>query len=117
MATAVLPDMIKSLIPQVFIFIVAFLVLALFWLGHHRQIHFIKRIDSAILWINVLILIAIVFVPFPTDLAEDYPVVTDATLLFHANMFIVGFLFSVQWCYFCRHGHLCDPVPDKAIRH
>jgi uncharacterized membrane protein len=71
--------------------------------------------DSALLWINILILIAIVFVPFSTDLAGDYPVVTDATLLFHANMFIVGFLFSVQWYYFCRNRSLCEPVPDKAI--
>ncbi|MGB9176696.1 MAG: hypothetical protein WCB46_08180 [Methanoregula sp.] len=55
--------------------------------------------------------------PFSTDLAGDYPVVTDATVLFHANMFIVGFLFSVQWYYFCRHGHLCEPVPDEVIMH
>jgi uncharacterized membrane protein len=117
LATAVLPDMIASLIPQVFLFIVAFLVLALFWLGHHRQFHFVNRIDSAILWINILILIAIVFVPFSTDLAGDYSAVTDAVLLFHANMFIVGLLFSVQWCYICRQGHLCEQVPDEAIRH
>ncbi|MGB9176695.1 MAG: TMEM175 family protein [Methanoregula sp.] len=49
MATAVLPDRIASLIPQVFIFIVAFLVIALFWPGHHRQFYFINRIDSALL--------------------------------------------------------------------
>lgn len=116
-ATAVLPDMIASLIPEIFLFIVAFLVLALFWLGHHRQFHFVSRIDPAILWINILILIAIVFVPFSTDIAGDYPAVTDAALLFHANMFIVGLLFSIQWRYICQHGHLCEPVPSKAIVH
>ncbi len=116
-ATAVLPDMIAGLVPQVFLFIVAFLVLALFWLGHHRQFHFVHRVDPALLWINILILIAIVFVPFSTDVAGDYPAVTDAVLLFHANMFIVGFLFSVQWHHICRHEHLCEPVPEKAIVH
>jgi TMEM175 potassium channel family protein len=114
-ATAVLPSMIESLVPEVFLFILAFLVLAMFWLGHHRQFHFVSRIDPALLWINILILISIVFVPFSTDIAGDYPSVTDAALLFHANMFIVGFLFSFQWHHICRHGHLCEPVPDTAI--
>lgn len=117
LASAVLPGMIESLIPQVFLFIVAFLVLALFWLGHHRQFHFVHKIDPALLWINILILIAIVFVPFSTDLAGDYPDVMDAVLLFHANMFIVGILFSVQWHHIRRHEHLCEPVPEKAIMH
>jgi uncharacterized membrane protein len=116
-ATAVLPDMIESLVPQVFLFIIAFLVLALFWLGHHRQFHFVHRIDPVLLWINILILIAIVFVPFSTDVAGDYPGVMDAVLLFHANMFIVGLLFSLQWHHIRRHEHLCEPVPDKAIVH
>jgi uncharacterized membrane protein len=115
LAPTVLPDMFFALIPQVFLYVVAFLVLALFWLGHHRQFHFVHRIDPALLWINILILIAIVFVPFSTDVAGDYPAVVDAALVFHANMFIVGFLFFVQWRHICRHEHLCEPVPEKSI--
>ena len=115
-ATAVLPSMIESLGPQVILFIIAFIVLALFWLGHHRQFHYVHRIDPALLWINILILIAIVFVPFSTDVAGDYPSVTDAALLFHANMFICGFLFFIQWHHIRRHEHLCEPVPDKAVK-
>lgn len=114
-AEALLPEMIESLLPQVFLFIVAFLVLALFWLGHHRQFHYVHRIDPPLLWINILILIAIVFVPFSTDVAGDYPSVTAASLLFHANMFIVGALFLLQWHYICRHGHLCEPAPGHAV--
>lgn len=95
-ATAALPGMIVGLIPQMVLFIISFLVLPLFLLGHHRQFHFVNRVDSFLLWINVLILIAIVFVPFSTDGAGDYAAVFDAALLFHANMFIVGFLFLLQ---------------------
>jgi uncharacterized membrane protein len=114
-ASAVLPGLIEGLFPQIFLFIVAFLVLALFWMGHHRQFHFVHKIDPALLWINILILISIVFVPFSTDVAGDYPDVMDAALLFHANMFIVGLLFFVQWRYICRHEHLCEPVPGNAV--
>lgn len=115
LAESVLPGMIESLVPQVFLFIVAFLVLALFWLGHHRQFHFVHKIDPALLWLNILILISIVFVPFSTDVAGDYPDVMDAALLFHANMFIVGILFFVQWRYISRHEHLREPVLEKPV--
>lgn len=113
-ATAVLPGAIEGLIPEVFLFIIAFLVLALFWLGHHRQFHFVHRVDPVLLWINILILIAIVFVPFSTNVAGDYPEVFDAVLLFHGNMFIVGVLFLFQWHHIRLHEHLCEPVPEKA---
>ncbi len=113
-ATMVLPGVLESLIPEVLLFILAFLVLALFWLGHHRQFHFVRQVDSRLLWINILILIAIVFVPFSTNVAGDYPGVFDAALLFHVNMFIVGILFLAQWHHIRRHEHLCEPVPEKA---
>lgn len=115
-ADAVLPGMIEGLVPQVFLFIISFLVLAIFWLGHHRQFHYVHSIDPPLLWINMLILIAIIFVPFSTDVAGDYPAVTDAVFLFHANIFVVGVLFAYQWRHIYRHEHLCEPVPDHAVR-
>jgi len=113
LAPAVLTGLIEGLVPQVFTFIIAFLVLALFWLSHHRQFHFVRQVDPTLLWINIFMLISIVFVPFSTDIAGDYPDVLSAVLLFHANMLIVGLLFASEWHYICRHDHLCYPVPEK----
>jgi uncharacterized membrane protein len=115
LAPTVLSGMIYDLVPQVFLFVVAFLVLALFWLGHHRQFHFVHLVDPPLLWINILILISIVFVPFSTDIAGDYPFVLSAVLLFHANMLIAGLLFAIQWRHISRHEHLCEPVPEGKI--
>jgi uncharacterized membrane protein len=113
-ADAVLPLILEGLIPEVFLFVVSFLVLALFWLSHHRQFHFVRHVDPFLVWLNILILIAIVFVPFSTNVAGDYPAVFDAALLFHANMFVVGFLFLIQWHHIRKNEHLCEPVPEKG---
>jgi uncharacterized membrane protein len=115
LAPEALTGMIEGLVPQVFIFVIAFLVLALFWLAHHRQFHFVRRVDPTLLWINVFTLIAIVFVPFSTDVAGDYPGVLSAVLLLHANILVVGLLFAVEWRHICRHEHLCSPVPEEKI--
>ena len=68
-AQAILPGMIFVLIPEIFIFIIAFLILASFWLNHHRHFHFVRTVDSRLLWINIFLLISIVFIPFSTDVA------------------------------------------------
>jgi TMEM175 potassium channel family protein len=112
-AQALLAGQIFGLIPQIFIFIAAFFIIASFWLSHHRQFHFVRIVDPYLLWINIILLVSIVFIPFSTDVAGDYPEVQIAVLLFHINIMIVGFIFAYQIYYISRSGRLCDPETDK----
>jgi uncharacterized membrane protein len=111
-AASLLPGMIFDLLPQILSFAIAFLVLGIFWLEHHRQFHFVRTVDPRLLWINIFLLISIAFVPFSTDVAGDYATVQIAVLLFNINIVIVGIIYAVQWWYICKSEHLCDPLPD-----
>ncbi len=112
-AQTTLPFLVFDLVPEIFIFIVAFLILASFWLNHHRHFHFVRSVDSRLVWINIFLLISIVFIPFSTDVAGDYPEVQIAVLLFHINILIVGLFFAYQVSYISKSVHLCDPETDK----
>jgi uncharacterized membrane protein len=112
-AQAMLPTLVFDLIPQFFVFVAAFLILASFWLNHHRQFHFVRVVDPRLLWINIALLISIVFIPFSTDVAGDYPEVQIAVLLFHINILIVGLIFAYQMHYISKSVHLCDPEADR----
>ena len=112
-AQVTLPGMVFDLIPEILIFIAAFLILASFWLNHHRHFHFVRSVDSRLLWINIFLLISIVFIPFSTDIAGDYPDVRIAVLLFHINILIVGLFFAYQVSYISKSAHLCDPDTDR----
>lgn len=113
LAQATLPGMVFDLIPEILIFIAAFLILASFWLNHHRHFHFVRSVDSRLLWINIFLLISIVFIPFSTDIAGDYPDVRIAVLLFHINILIVGLFFAYQVSYISKSVHLCHPDTDR----
>ena len=106
---------IVYILPEIFIFIVSFLILAGFWLSHHRQFHFVRDIDSRLLWINVILLIAIVFIPFSTDVAGDYSEILIAVLLFHINILTIGLIFSYHAHYILRSRKLCDPNFDQKF--
>ncbi|MFA4877110.1 MAG: TMEM175 family protein [Methanoregula sp.] len=114
-AAKILPKEIFHLFPQFFIFVIAFLVLAIFWLIHHRQFHFIRIVDPRLLWINVFLLIFIVLIPFSTDIAGDYPEVPIAVLFFHVNILMIGLIFAVHWRHICHSEHLCDQKPDDSV--
>jgi uncharacterized membrane protein len=116
-AQEVLPGQIFDLIPEIFIFIIAFLILAGFWLDHHRQFHFVRTVDSRLLWITIFLLISVVLIPFSTDVAGDYPDIMIAVLLFHINILIVGLIFSYHLHYISQSKYLLDPEADsKSLR-
>ncbi len=113
-AVSELPPYLAKLLPQFILFIVAFLVLAFFWIEHHRQFHYLRIVNPAILRFNVAILIFIVLIPFTTDVSGAYDGIMIAVLLFHVNLLIVSSLFLGQWMYICRRNHLCDTEFDLA---
>jgi uncharacterized membrane protein len=105
-APAVLPGYIASMGPEFFLFLIAFFVLASFWLVHHRQFHYVLTVDPALVWITLLILAFTVMMPFTTNVGGDYPEVQVAVVLFHTNLFILGVLFFTHWWYLIHNPQI-----------
>lgn len=105
-AAAELPSLVAAMHPEFFSFLIAFFVLASFWLVHHRQFSFVRTIDPALVQITLFILAFTVLMPFTTNVSGDYPDVQVAVDLFHANMLILGMLFLVHWSYLIRNPNL-----------
>lgn len=51
---------------QLFSFALSFVLIANFWLGHHRQYHDVTGITRPLLWCNVAWMATIVWLPVPT---------------------------------------------------
>ncbi|MGB8820788.1 MAG: TMEM175 family protein, partial [Methanoregula sp.] len=95
-AATELPAYIVSMFPQFLSFLIAFFILASLWIVHHEHFHFLRSVNKVVLWLNVLILIFVVLVPFSTNLSGTYSHVPIAPLIFHANMLVLSCLFLVQ---------------------
>jgi uncharacterized membrane protein len=114
-APAVLPGILWGLLPQILTLTVAFIVIAVFWQVHNRQFHFVRAVDPVHLWIIIFMLIAIVLVPFSTDISGDYPNVGVAALLFNLNIFAAGLMIALHWRYISIHPQLCCPLPELRV--
>jgi len=116
-ATTELPVYIASMFPQFLSFLIAFFILASLWIVHHEHFHFLRSVDKVVLWLNILILIFVVLVPFSTNLSGTYSHVPIAPLIFHINMLALSCLFLVHWQYIIRRPALLTGTihPDRVL--
>ncbi len=60
-----------ELLPRVAGFVISFLIIGLMWVEHHRIFRYIADYDAGLLWRNLLLLLCVSFVPFPTALFSE----------------------------------------------
>lgn len=104
---------IFSIIPEIFVYILSFILLAVFWLNHH-VFFVIKKSDIALLWINIFFLMAIAIVPFTTSLIGKYGKFQLSVLLFDLNMLIIGILFYSIFAYAARQDFMAESAKKNA---
>ena len=64
----------------------SFVIIGLFWIGHHSVFRWFKRDDRVLLMLNLLFLMLIVFVPFPTTVLSDYGGTRTAVIFYAASL-------------------------------
>ena len=101
--------MLLSLLPEFYHYLIAFFVLAAFWMSHHEQFCRVHNIDNKFLYLNLTGLFFVTLVPFSTSFIGDYDSDTLATCLFEFNLLILGLIFSLQWLYATRNLRLISP--------
>lgn len=106
-------SIVLDLVPDFVHYVIAFLILARFWMSHHIQFARIEWIDRRILWINMMSLLFVALVPFSTSLMGDYPANTEASVIFDANMMIIGLLYLWQWRYASHDGRFVGQHLDR----
>ena len=110
---------IVNLWPNIVAYAFSFIVLGLFWIGHHNQFHYIMRTDRTFLWINILFLLTIGFIPFSTSLLGLYATspTTSATAVrvYGANLAATGVFVNAIWWYATHNHRLVDSDLDNRI--
>ena len=57
---------LKELLPSFFGFVLSFLVIGRFWMGHHAALARVQHFTQRLRWTNLFLLLAIAFMPFAT---------------------------------------------------
>jgi uncharacterized membrane protein len=88
-----------ALWPKFVSYLVAFVSLGVFWIGHHIMYHAIRRADRTLLWLNIAFFMFVSLLPFSTSVLNAFPSALIASFLFGVNLALVGWLLFFQWTY------------------
>ena len=58
--------------PSYAAFVVSFAIIGIIWVNHHDIFERIVTVDRPLLFLNLLLLLTVAFLPFPTALLGDY---------------------------------------------
>ena len=110
-----LAHQLLDLWPAYVAYAVSFLTIGIMWVNHHAVFRQFARVDRPLLLLNVLLLMLIAFVPFPTRVVADHARSADdreaAALLYGSTMTITAILFFSVWIYGSRR--LLRPDADR----
>ena len=95
--------------PVLVAYVTSFATTGIMWLNHHRLFTLIKRTDTPLLFLNLLLLLFIVFIPVPTALLAEYlprPDLHTAAILYSGTFFAAACCFNGLWFYASYHSRL-----------
>jgi uncharacterized membrane protein len=108
--------------PVLAAYVTSFATIGIMWLNHHRLFQHIKRINTVLVLLNLLLLLVIVFIPFPTALLAEYVTRSDqhaAAILYGGTCLLMACCFNLLWRYASYHNRLlsknADPRAVMAI--
>jgi uncharacterized membrane protein len=103
--------------PKILCFGISFIVLAIYWMAHHRQFHYIKHSDRTLVWINIIFLMATCLLPFSTSLLAEYRAQQISIFVYGGNSIMIALLLCIQWWYATSHySRLVDENLDPIIK-
>lgn len=104
--------------PSYATYVVSFLVIGIIWVNHHAVLERIRKVDRPLLFLNLVFLMAVALIPFPTALLTDYLQAGHdermAAAVYGGSMTLMGVTFGSIWAYAVLSGDLLhegvDPV-------
>ena len=104
--------------PSYVSFLISFTFIGIMWVNHHRLFNHIRRSDNLLLFLNLLLLLGVTTVPFPTELlANRYFIPGDrvvAAAVFNGTYFVIAISFNILWHHAVRSGLLDQTTLDSA---
>ena len=106
----VLPRALFHLWPAYAAYLISFATIGIIWVNHHTLLEHCKRADRPFLYLNLLLLITVGIVPFPTALVGRYILAehgaTAALVVYGLGALLIAIAFSGVFFYATSGRHL-----------
>jgi uncharacterized membrane protein len=103
--------------PRELAFLTSFVFIANFWVGHNMLFYQVKRFDGGLMWLALVQLLCIAFLPFPTSVIGEHVSDPVAQQFYFGTLLLTGLIMWALWWYMSSGHRLIDlEVSQHDIR-
>jgi uncharacterized membrane protein len=106
--------------PSYLAYVTSFITIGIIWMNHHACVETIARVDRTFLFLNLLLLLTVAFLPFPTRLVADYlqkPGEQSAVYAYATTFVVMAIIYNIWWRYASTGRRLiAEDVPEARLR-
>jgi uncharacterized membrane protein len=107
--------------PALAAYAVSFAIIGIMWLNHHAIFSYLERVDRPLFYLNLLLLMTIVFIPYSTGVLGEAlrrgEGAQTAAVLYSATMAVNAYLWASLWLYASHNRRLLTPsFPEEQRR-
>ena len=102
--------------PTLAAYVTSFATIGIMWLNHHRLFIHIKHTNTILHFLNLSLLLTIVFIPVPTALLAEYVVHPEyhaAAIIYSGTCLLMAICFYLLWRYASYHNRLLGKNVDS----
>ena len=110
-----LPSALVEMWPRFLSYLISFTVIGSFWRAHHRIFRHIRSYDESLIYLNLLFLMCVAFLPFSASLIGEYGSQPVAFEIYAGNVAATGLLLGGAWWHATRDGRLTGGDLDPGL--
>lgn len=101
-----LPAALRALGPAIGVYVLSFVLIGMYWVFHHHSMTLVHDVDGVLLWLNIIFLLFISFMPFPTMMMGRYPNQTLPVVVYGCNLLLANLNGFIMLLYLRRNPAL-----------
>ncbi len=106
--------------PSIAAYVVSFAVIGIMWLNHHSVFGHLERIDRGVVYLNLLLLLTVAFLPYPTGVFGEAlgrrQGARVAAVVYSLTMAVNAYAWAAIWLYASFRRRLLDHKFPEAER-
>jgi uncharacterized membrane protein len=76
-------------------YVTSFATIGIIWLNHHELFHLVEKVDHAALTLNLLLLLIVSFIPYPTAVLSRFGPMPSSSFLYGLVLALLGLAYSL----------------------
>jgi uncharacterized membrane protein len=101
--------------PDILSYVISFLVIGNYWIGHRGIFDDVESYDGTLLWLNIIYLMFIAFIPFSTSLIGEFPG-SVPVIVYAGTITLTSIALTVLWRYAWAYDLLDATVNREKLR-